>query len=107
MCLVLARTGALLTEQAVECAAGDKVSFALFPQAPMMGVAGIAAGSSGSVGWFIDAQTGLLRKAWNQTGKYAFTPLIALRRPIKRLKQTTRDTIRPQPTGDGGGDSAD
>lgn len=80
--------------------AGDRVSFALVAQAPITGVAGVTAGASGGFSWWVDAQTGLLRKACDQTGKYAFTPLYSLRRPIKRLSRFFRDKIRPEPSGD-------
>ncbi|KAH0831047.1 hypothetical protein J3R83DRAFT_13556 [Lanmaoa asiatica] len=80
--------------------AGDKVSLALVAQAPVAGVAGVTAAANGGFTWSVDAQTGLIRKACDQTGNYSFTPLYSLRRPIKRFRRFIRDTIRPDPTGD-------
>jgi hypothetical protein len=72
---------------------GNKVSLALVAQAP-------AAGATAGVTWWADAQTGIHRKACDETGSYTFTPLFSLRRPIKRNRRWIRDTIRPDPEGD-------
>jgi len=79
---------------------GDKVSLALVAQGPVTGIAGITAGGGGGFTWWADAQTGIHRKACDETGNYTFTPLFSLKRQIKRNRRWIRDTIRPEPTGD-------
>ncbi|KAH0831042.1 hypothetical protein J3R83DRAFT_13546 [Lanmaoa asiatica] len=79
---------------------GDKVSLALTAQAPIAGVVGVTAGAQGGFNWWVDTQSGLLRKACDQTGGNPFTPLYALKRPIKRNRRFFRDAIRPEPSGD-------
>lgn len=80
--------------------AGEKFSVALAAQAPVAGAIGVTASAHGGLEWVIDAQSGLIRKACDQTGNNPFTPLYSLRRPIKRNRRFFRDAIKPEPTGD-------
>ncbi|KAI9569216.1 hypothetical protein HD554DRAFT_2020862 [Boletus coccyginus] len=80
---------------------GDKVSLALVSQTPIT-TSGVAQpeDTNGGFTWWVDAPAGLLRKACDQTGNSPFTPLFALRRPIKRIRRFFRDKIEPEPSGD-------
>ena len=80
--------------------AGENLSLALVAQVPVAGVAGLTAGGGSGFTWWADAQTGIHRKACDETGNYTFTPLFSLKRQIKRNRRWIRDTIRPDPTGD-------
>lgn len=85
---------------ALDDTAGDNVSLALTAQAPVAGVTGVTAGAQSGFNWWVEAQSGLVRKASDQEGNYIFTPLYSLRRPIKRNRRFFRDAIRPEPAGD-------
>lgn len=78
----------------------NTVSLALVAQASTTSAPEVTADASGGLTWWADAPTGVFRKGCDQTGKYAFTPLYALRRPIKRIRRFFRDKIRPEPSGD-------
>jgi len=78
---------------------GDKVSLALVAQEPTAGVAIHTAGANQSLSWWVDHQSGFLRKACDKTGNYKFTPLYSLKRPMRRFKRFFRDADRPEPSG--------
>lgn len=80
--------------------ADDRLSLALVAQAPIASMAGVTAGAGGGFSWWHNAQNGLLRKASDQTGKYVFTPLYSLKRPIKRFYRWFRDKTLPELSGD-------
>jgi len=77
---------------------GGKFSLALVAQASSEGIA--TASANNGFGWWDNAQTGVLRKACDQMGRYVFTPLYALRRPLGRLQRFFRDEIPLEPKGD-------
>lgn len=62
--------------------------------------AGVEIAGGGGFTWWVDAPAGLLRGACDQSGDFPFTPLFALKRPIKRNRRFFRDRIMPDPTGD-------
>ncbi|KAN0094908.1 hypothetical protein V8E55_003195 [Tylopilus felleus] len=79
---------------------GDNLSLALVSETPLTTASVESASTDGGVSWLVDTPNGLLRKASNKTGEFAFTPLYSLKRPIKRIRRFFRDRIMPEPEGD-------
>ena len=82
-----------LIDTAVE--AGNTASIALVSKAPEG-----AADASGGLTWWADTSGGVLRSGYDEAGKFAFTVLCDVKRPIKRTRRYFRDKIRPEPEGD-------
>ena len=80
--------------------AGHKFSLALVAKAPIAHAVGATAGGGGGFEWQDKTQGGLHRNACDSEGRYVFTPLYALKRPIKRDRKTHRDNGLPEPAGD-------
>lgn len=78
----------------------SSVSLALVAKTPATSAAGTSADVSSDLTWWIDTPTGVFRNGYDPAGKYVFTTLSTVKRPIKRIRRFFRDKIRPEPTGD-------